>query len=75
MKKLLIVLSIMALATLNVGPALAGGGHGSDGPRQPTDSEKKAAARQAREDEKAYKNALDRIPVSTKKQDPWDKMR
>ncbi len=71
MKRFLIALSIFALAT----PALAAPVKGSDGPAEPTEAQKRADARRAKEDDKAYKAALDRIPASTKKQDPWDKMR
>ena len=71
MKRVLIVCSIMTLVT----PAFAAPVRGSDGPAPPSAAQQKAAERKAREDEKAYKDALDRIPTSTKKQDPWDKMR
>ncbi len=71
MKRVLVVLSIMTLA----GPAFAAPVKGSDGPAPPTEAQQRALDRKAKEDEKAYKDALDRIPTSTKKQDPWDKMR
>jgi hypothetical protein len=71
MKRVLVVLSIMALAT----PAFAAPVKGGDGPQGPSEAQQRANARKAKEDEKAYKDALDRIPTSTKKQDPWDKMR
>ncbi|MBR1219862.1 hypothetical protein JQ557_17775 [Bradyrhizobium sp. U87765 SZCCT0131] len=71
MKRVLIALSIMALAS----PAIAAPVRGSDGPAPPTESQNRAAARKAKEDERAYKDALERIPTSSKKQDPWDKMR
>jgi hypothetical protein len=71
MKRVLIALWIMALAT----PALAAPVKGGDGPAPPTEAQQRAAARKAKEDERAYKDALERIPTSTKKQDPWGKMR
>lgn len=71
MKRVLIVCSIMTLAT----PVFAAPVRGGDGPAAPSASQQRAAERKARDDEKAYKDALDRIPTSTKKQDPWEKMR
>lgn len=56
-------------------PAFAAPVKGSDGPAPPTEAQQRALDRKAKEDERAYKDALDRIPTSTKKQDPWDKMR
>ena len=71
MKQVLLALSILALAT----PAFAAPVRGSDGPAPPTEAQTRAAARKAKEDERAYKEGLDRMPASNKKQDPWDKMR
>jgi hypothetical protein len=67
----LVVLGMMALAT----PALAAPVKGSDGPAPPSAAQERANARKAKEDERAYKDALERIPDSNKKQDPWGKMR
>lgn len=39
--------------------------------RRPQGEEKKAAPKQDKVDEKAYKAALDRIPDSKEKYDPW----
>jgi len=54
----------MILALL-AAPAFAQGKKGPGGPpKQPEDATKKI-------DEKAYKNALERIPEPTEKYDPW----
>lgn len=72
MKKVLSVLTLLVLAT----PAVAAPVKGSDGPAGPTEAQQRALDRKAKEDEKAYKDALDRIPDPGKKsQDPWSKMR
>ncbi len=53
------------ILTLLAAPAFAQGKKGGDGPpKAPEDATKKI-------DEKAYKNALERIPEPTEKYDPW----
>ena len=53
------------ILTLLAAPAFAQGKKGGDGPpKPPEDATKKI-------DEKAYKNALERIPEPTEKYDPW----
>ncbi|MGO9358546.1 MAG: hypothetical protein ACLP1D_12870 [Xanthobacteraceae bacterium] len=70
MRKVLFALALVVLA----GPAAAMGGH-NKGAGTTSDADKTAAAKKAKEIERAYKEALKRIPDSTKKQDPWGNMR
>jgi hypothetical protein len=71
MKRVLCILAIMAVATRAFALPVKGG----DGPKPPTEAEERAAARKAKEDEKAYNRALERIPDAPKNNDPWSKMR
>jgi sensor domain CHASE-containing protein len=70
MKKVLFTVALMVLAS----PAAAMGGH-NRGSSATSDADRSAAAKKAKEIERAYQEALKRIPDSTKKQDPWDNMR
>jgi hypothetical protein len=70
LRKVFLVLALVALAD----PALAMGGGRNKG-AAPSDADKSAAAKKAKETEKAYQEALKKIPDSTKKQDPWGNMR
>lgn len=77
MQKFLSVTATLALllpglvATVHAAPV-----KGGDGPQPPTEAQMRAAERKAREDEKAYRDALERIPEPAKKSnDPWSKIR
>ncbi len=69
MKKLWSALILLAL----IGPAAAGP-HGK-GTSPSSDADQAAKAKKAKETERAYQEALKKIPDSTKKQDPWGNMR
>jgi hypothetical protein len=45
------------------------------GKRQPTDTQKPENLAKKKADEKAYKDALEKIPESKEKPDPWKTMR
>lgn len=77
MKKFLSVTATLALLLPGVvATAQAAMVKGGDGPKPPTEAEERAAARKAKQDEKAYRDALERIPDPAKKNnDPWSKMR
>jgi hypothetical protein len=67
-------LAMLAIVVLS-SPAFAVMTKGGEGPKPPTEAEQRAADRKAKEDEKAYNRALERIPDAPKAQDPWSKMR
>lgn len=69
-----LALSVFMLAAL-AAPAMAAPVHGSDGPPPKSESQQRADERKAKADEKAYNDALDRIPDAKKNNDPWSKMR
>jgi len=62
-----LVVSLIAVAFLS-GPALAQRGKGHSTHEQPKKEEKKVS-------DKDYKSALDRIPKSDEKPDPWKNVR
>ena len=49
--------------------------HGGKGSRQQNDQQTAQKKQQSEALDKAYRAGLDRIPDSTKKQDPWENMR
>jgi hypothetical protein len=59
---------VVAMLALGAAPAQAQS-------RRPLPEQKKAEEKKPLVDEKAYKAALDRIPVSKEKYDPWGSMR
>jgi len=76
MSKLLSIVATIALLAAMTASSQAAPVRGGDGPKPPSEAEEKAMARKAREDEKAYRDALERIPEPAKKNnDPWSKMR
>ena len=77
MKKVLSVLTLLSVFTLAAlaTPAMALPVKGSDGPGPKSEAQQRADQRKAKEDEKAYNDALDRIPDAKKNNDPWSKMR
>jgi hypothetical protein len=76
MSKFLSVFASAALLAAMAGSAGAAPVRGGDGPKPPSEAEQRAAERKAAQDEKAYRDALERIPEPAKKNnDPWSKMR
>jgi hypothetical protein len=70
------ILLVSLLAVLLAIPAYAQGqARGGKGARQQNDQQSAQKKKQADELDKAYRAGLDRIPNSTKKEDPWDNMR
>jgi hypothetical protein len=65
----LMAAAIIALLTVPAYSQGMSGGKKHRGQEQKTDGQKKNP------DDKAYKAALDRIPVPNKKYDPWQNMR
>jgi len=68
MRKAVIAIALFALA----GPAAAMGGHNRGAANQ-SGANNAAAAKKAKEAERAYQEALKKIP--DKKQDPWGSLR
>ena len=65
MKTLTVAAALLAVLTLPAEAQMGGGRHGRGG------SDTKAADKAPKVDEKAYKDALKRIPDSREKYDPW----
>lgn len=65
-------IALVAMMSLAAAPAHSQGsmsGHGHHAPEQNNEEKKNMS------DDKAYKSALDRIPVPKEKFDPWQNMR
>jgi hypothetical protein len=71
-RAILIGLSVVLLTVPACGQGISRGGKGS---RQQNDQQSAQKKKQADELDKAYRAGLDRIPNSTKKDDPWANMR
>ena len=64
---------VLALVTF-AAPAWAMGGHNKGNATQ-SDADKAAAAKKAKETERAYQEALKKIPDAKPNNDPWSKVR
>lgn len=68
------IVAAIAIALLTV-PSFGQGMGGGKGGRPPPPEEKKVDPEKKKAEEKAFKDAIDRIPVSDKKFDPWGSVR
>ena len=66
------LIAAATIALLAVTAQAQGVGKGN---RQPTDTKKTENLAKKKADEKAYKDALEKIPESKEKPDPWKTMR
>lgn len=73
MRAIVVAIAIALLTVPSFGQGM-GGGKGSGG-RAPPPEEKKVDPEKKKAEEKAFKDAIDRIPVSDKKFDPWGSVR
>lgn len=71
MTRILLAAALLLLALAN--PAAAMGGHKGAGNQPENDANKAAAAKKAKEADRAYHEALKKIP--DKPQDPWGQLR
>jgi hypothetical protein len=79
MKKMVLVIALAAFAAPALdaafGTAWAMGGGRNKGDAQQNDANKEAAAKKAKETDRAYKEALKKIPDGKASNDPWSKVR
>jgi hypothetical protein len=74
-KRVRILLVSLLAVPLTIPVHAQGQSRGGKGARQQNDQQSAQKKKQADELDKAYRAGLDRIPNSTKKEDPWENMR
>jgi hypothetical protein len=74
MRAIVVAIAIALLTVPSFGQGM-GGGKGSGGHAGPPEKKEVVDPEKKKADEKAFKDAVDRIPVSDKKFDPWGSVR